>query len=114
MDRADRFWSALLELEIDAVAPTRHYLHCAGTILALVDPSEHGRKHRPNPDLIYVRVRDLEAAYERARQAGYRVIAEEPEGIETQSWGERSFYGLDPCGNPFCFVDESTLFTGSK
>ena len=28
-------------------------------------------------------------------------------------WGERSFYVRDPFGNPLCFVDADTLFTGS-
>jgi hypothetical protein len=28
-------------------------------------------------------------------------------------WGERLFYAKDPSGNPICFVDEGTLFTGS-
>jgi len=27
-------------------------------------------------------------------------------------WGERSFYAVDPFGNPLCFVDQKTLFTG--
>ncbi|MGA8663757.1 MAG: VOC family protein [Thermoplasmata archaeon] len=28
-------------------------------------------------------------------------------------WGERSFYATDPSGNPLCFVDSRTLFTGT-
>jgi len=31
---------------------------------------------------------------------------------EHRPWGEVSFYGNDPFGNPLCFVDEETLFTG--
>ena len=31
--------------------------------------------------------------------------------IETQPWGERSFYCADPFGNKLCFVDDQTLFT---
>jgi len=27
-------------------------------------------------------------------------------------WGERSFYAHDPFGNPLCFVDATTIFTG--
>jgi hypothetical protein len=32
--------------------------------------------------------------------------------IAMRPWGERSFYMADPFGNPLCFVDERTLFTG--
>ena len=35
------------------------------------------------------------------------------EGIVQRVWGERSFYANDPAGNPYCIVDEQTLFTGS-
>ena len=28
-------------------------------------------------------------------------------------WGERSFYAEDPWGNPPCFVEERTVYTGS-
>jgi hypothetical protein len=38
---------------------------------------------------------------------------EEIEGqIALRPWGERSFYAKDPFGNPICFVDEQTVFTG--
>jgi hypothetical protein len=32
--------------------------------------------------------------------------------VAERPWGERSFYMRDPAGNPLCFVDASTLFTG--
>ena len=70
MDRSDAFWSHLLQLETDALFPTRRYLKTAGAILALVDPSEHDQTAHPavhpNQDCVYVRVPDLDAAYERA------------------------------------------------
>jgi uncharacterized glyoxalase superfamily protein PhnB len=31
--------------------------------------------------------------------------------IETQPWGERSFYCKDPFGNKLCFVAADTLVT---
>jgi uncharacterized glyoxalase superfamily protein PhnB len=46
---------------------------------------------------------------ERARNAGCQSL---DDGIETRPWGERSFYARDPFGNPICFVDEKTVFTG--
>ena len=34
--------------------------------------------------------------------------------IVVRPWGERSFYAEDPTGNPLCFVDDRTLFTGTR
>jgi hypothetical protein len=37
----------------------------------------------------------------------------EPAGaICKRPWGERSSYAVDPFGNPLCFVDRATVFTG--
>jgi hypothetical protein len=33
-------------------------------------------------------------------------------GIVVRPWGERSFYVVDPWGNPLCFVEEGTVYTG--
>ncbi len=107
MDRADAFWSGLLQLELDPVAPTRHYLHTGGAILALVDPREHGRRHRTSPDWLTFRVPDLDAIWQRARELGCPAPeGDEGEGIHTRPWGERSFYTNDPFGNPLCFSDD--------
>jgi predicted enzyme related to lactoylglutathione lyase len=112
MDASDRFWSTLLELPIDPIDPTRHYLHTAGAILALVDPREHGQTAWPNPDYVYVRVPDLDAAHERARSLGARIAGDEEDGskgggIARRAWGDRSFYTQDPFGNPVCLIDDS-------
>src|SRR5215510_420075 len=32
--------------------------------------------------------------------------------IVVRPWGERSFYAEDPWGNPLCFVEEGTVYTG--
>ncbi|MEE9280706.1 MAG: VOC family protein [Myxococcota bacterium] len=71
---------------------------------------------RANPELVYFAVVDLEATYERARTLGMSSLAADDvgEGIHTRPWGERSFYGVDPSGNPICFVDDQTLFTGAS
>ena len=118
MEAADAFYGHVLDLPVDRVVSTRHYFDCDGVILALVDPSEHGKKFRPNPELVYFSVPDLEAAFERTREAGARDLEgdglEDRNAIATRPWGERSFYCLDPFGNPLCFVDETTLFTSSR
>ncbi len=33
-------------------------------------------------------------------------------GIVVRPWGEHSFYAKDPWGNPLCFVEEGTVYTG--
>ena len=63
----------------------------------------------PNPEHVYFAVPDLEGSFARVSKRRDAVIRK---GIETQPWGERSFYCTDPFGNKLCFVDERTLFTG--
>jgi len=118
MPRADSFYSRVLDRAPDPVVPTRHYFDCGGVILACVDPREHGRTFQPNPDVVYFAVRDLDATFARATAAGAgQMDMSAPDlggnAIATRPWGERSFYCRDPFGNALCFVDETTLFTGS-
>ena len=115
MQRADAFYSRVLRLKVDEVAPTRHYFDCGETILALVDPRGHGREFRPNTELVYLAVADLEATFERAVESGAGAHEADGQGwgIAVRPWGERSFYVKDPFGNPLCFVDEATLFVGT-
>ncbi len=49
----------------------------------------------------------MENTLKRARKAGAKILSP----IETQPWGERSFYCSDPFGNKLCFVADGTLFT---
>ena len=113
IDRAAQCYASLLGAPGQRVSPRRHYFDCGGTILALVDPSGHGRDWRPNPDVIYFGVPDLEAIFGRAAEAGFQELDDEMTwGIAQRPWGERSFYAQDPFGNPVCFVDDQTLFTG--
>ena len=65
----------------------------------------------------YFAVEDLDTVYRRAESLG--CLSEEigdgslPMGrIAVRPWGERSFYAHDPFGNPLCFVDATTIFTG--
>ena len=113
IDRAEQFYGQLLGLEGERVSPGRHYFDCGGTILACYDARADGDEieARPNPDHIYFAVADLEEAFQRAEMAGCSTLEQR---IETRAWGERSFYAVDPFGNPICFVDEQTLFTTNK
>lgn len=110
--RAAVFYGRLLGTQGERVSAGRHYFDCGGVILACYDPRADGDDFdaRPNQEHIYFAEPDLEAAFERAQRAGCSWMEDR---IETRPWGERSFYARDPFGNPLCFVDETTLFTGS-
>jgi predicted enzyme related to lactoylglutathione lyase len=113
------FYASLLDDPGFRVSGGRHYFRCGDVIVALYDPRGDGdeRAPRPNFDHIYFAVDDLEAAHARARQLG-GLSTESGDGglamgeIATRPWGERSFYVSDPFGNPLCFVDARSLFTG--
>lgn len=111
IEDAVRFYTRILGQPGERVSPGRHYFDC-GAILACYDPRADGDGFdaRPNPDHVYLAVDDLESAFELARTAGPEWIEKE---IETRPWGERSFYLKDPFGNPLCFVQAGTEFTGS-
>jgi catechol 2,3-dioxygenase-like lactoylglutathione lyase family enzyme len=118
IDRAAKFYAALLEQEGMRVSPGRHYFGCGGSILALYNPAADGDATTPRPNFehVYFSVADLDAAYQRAERLG-GLSSKMGDGnlpmgkIARRPWGERSFYMHDPFGNPLCFVDEATLFT---
>ena len=108
---AEQFYTRLLATPGKRVSPGRHYFDCGGTILALYDPKADGdaKEAIANPDHVYFAVDKLEDVFQRAKDSGCDWIEEK---IKTRPWGERSFYARDPFGNPICFVDETTIFTG--
>lgn len=109
IDRSRDFYERVLGFRADATVPSRLYFHCDDVILALIDWSAQPKRlFMPLPDNIYFATDELDAVHRRAADAGARQISP----IETQTWGERSFYCFDPDGNPLCFVDETTLFLG--
>jgi catechol 2,3-dioxygenase-like lactoylglutathione lyase family enzyme len=111
IERAAAFYGSVLDSPGRRVSSGQHYFDCEGTILACYDPRADGdgRDARPSPEHIYLAVEDLEAAYVRV-EAAEGVEIEDP--IRRRPWGERSFYARDPFGNPLCFVDAGTVFTG--
>ena len=113
MERSVAFYATLFDQTGERVSTNRHYFECGGVILAIVDPrsEDPSAEVRPNPDHVYFAVDDLEAMFERAQAAGCSWLED---GIRTRVWGERSFYARDPLGNPVCFVDASTAFTGGR
>jgi catechol 2,3-dioxygenase-like lactoylglutathione lyase family enzyme len=120
IDRAARFYSAVLGAAGTRVSPGRHYFDCGGTILACFDPMADGDGHpaTPIPEPIYLAVDDLRAAFHACTAAGAVFSSTSPPGvgplgaIAKRPWGEESFYASDPFGNPLCFVAGASVFTG--
>ena len=121
IEAAASFYSTILDQPEKRVSPGRHYFACGGTILACLDAKADGDQatSSPNPQHIYLSEPDLEATYQRCSAAGVNFDDGQIHGggpgmgeIAQRPWGERSFYIHDPFGNPVCFVDEKTTFTG--
>lgn len=112
IEQAADFYGRLLATPGRRVSPGRHYFDCGGTILACYDPRADGDDFdaAPHTGHVYFAVEDLEACFERAGALGCRELEQ---AIAQRPWGERSFYAMDPFGNPICFVDERTVFTGA-
>ena len=115
IDIAEKFYSHVLGDPGERVSAGRHYFNCSGIILACYDPTRDGDNlangwHYHFNQYIYFSVSDLDNLLKISRDAGAEIISE----IEEKPWGERLFYARDPFGNPISFVDENTLFFGSK
>lgn len=112
IERAARFYGELLGDPGRRVHGGRHYFDDGGTIVGLVQVAAP----RPAVQNAYFAVDDLERVFRRAQSLAALSSEEvhgEPAGkIVRRPWGERSFYAVDPDGNPLCFVDQETLFTG--
>ncbi|MDX1394989.1 MAG: VOC family protein [Gemmatimonadota bacterium] len=120
IDRAARFYEAVLGEPGRRVSPGRHYFDCEGVLLVCYDPKADGddTEATPNAHPLYLAVDDLRDTYERAHEAGATTVDEDvagvghPGGISERPWGEVSFYASDPFGNPLCFVTRESVFTG--
>ena len=121
LDQSERFYEALLGTRGRRVAGGRIYFDCGPVILGILDSASEGRDPpRPPTEALYFASADLEGVYRRARALGSLSAelihndVDNPAGeIVVRPWGERSFYVIDPSGNPLCFVDDHTLFTGT-
>ena len=119
IDRAAHFYQSVLDCDGIRVSNGRHYFDLGGMILACFDPRADGdnRDAKPNPEYIYIAVDDIDKTFLRCQSVGARFATEDQDGvplgaIAERPWGERSFYIKDPTGNPICFVDSTTVFTG--
>jgi catechol 2,3-dioxygenase-like lactoylglutathione lyase family enzyme len=120
IDAAAGFYSTLLGQSGARISPGRCYFACGDVTLALYSPRADGDARDPhsNFDHVYFAVDNLEEVYRRAERLG-GLSTDVGDGrlpmgqIAVRPWGERSFYLHDPFGNPLCFVDSRTLFTGA-
>jgi predicted enzyme related to lactoylglutathione lyase len=115
LDQAINFYSTLLGVQGRKQPGARSYFECGPVTLSVIDVSSIGSPHTAAKAL-YFTVKNLEAAFERAKELGclsQESVHDAPGGgIVVRPWGERSFYALDPWGNPLCFVEEGTVYTG--
>ncbi len=117
LEQAIAFYSKLLELQGRKQPGNRVYYNAGPVTLQVVDVSQHGNAQpHTAAKALYFTVKDLDAAFERAKELGclsQESVHDAPGGgIVVRPWGERSFYALDPWGNPLCFVEEGTVYTG--
>ncbi len=116
LEKGVAFYSKLLGSDGRRIHGARHYFDCGAVILVLLDPAGGGEKARPMPDHVYFAVKDLKAVHERAKKldclSKEDVHGESGGAIAKRPWGEKSFYADDPFGNPLCFVEAGTEFTG--
>ena len=115
LDAGVTFYSKLLGVEGRKQPGSRCYFQCGPVTLSVLDVSSTRRPH-PAAKALYFTVKNLEAAFERARALGClsrEDVHDAPGGgIVVRPWGERSFYAEDPWGSPLCFVEEGTVYTG--
>ena len=115
LDKATAFYTKLLGVEGRKQPGHRCYFECGAVTLQVLDVSSVSKPH-PAAKALYFTVRNLEAAFERAKALGCLAredVHDAPGGgIVVRPWGERSFYAEDPWQNPLCFVEDGTVYTG--
>jgi catechol 2,3-dioxygenase-like lactoylglutathione lyase family enzyme len=121
LEGSRRFYEVLLGARGRPVAGGRIYFDCGSVILGILDYSGEPQGERSSPtEALYFATHDVEGIHRRAAALGClssELIHGDPANpageIVVRPWGERSFYVKDPSGNPLCFVDARTLFTGT-
>ncbi len=119
--KSRRFYEALLGIKGRQVAEGRVYFDCGTVILGVIARSKRDREAWSVPtEALYFATDDIEGVHRRARRMGClatELLHGDPSSpmgeVVVRPWGERSFYAEDPSGNPLCFVQERTLFTGT-
>lgn len=112
LDKAIDFYTKLLDVQGRKQPGSRVYYECGPATLQVVQV----KKPHTAAKALYFTVKDLDAIFERAKALkclSAETVHDAPGGgIVVRPWGERSFYAEDPWGNPLCFVEEGTVYTG--
>ena len=116
IDKATTFYADIFIQKGQRVSPGRHYFDLGGTILAIYDPIADGDDIKQpwafhEKQYIYISVDNLETIHQKFKNSESKHV--DPT-IQTMPWGEKMFYANDPFGNPICFVDAKTIFTGKN
>jgi len=115
LDEAEKFYGELFGVEGRRQRGSRIYFNAGPVALQVVDVSIGGIPH-PAAKALYFTVQDLDAIHARAKSLdalSTELVHGEPGGeIAVRPWGERSFYAEDPWGNPLCFVQQDTTYSG--
>ena len=115
LDAAIVFYADLLGVQGRKQPGRRCHFDCGPVTLQVLDISSNGQPH-PAAKSLYFTVENLEAAFDRAKTLNClsrEDVHDAPAGgIVVRPWGERSFYAEDPWGNPLCFVEEGTVYSG--
>lgn len=116
LDKAASFYAKLLGIEGRRQPGHRCYFECGPVTLQILDVSSNRQPH-PAPKALYFTVKNLDAALDRGKALGClspEDVHDAPgSGIVVRQWGERSFYAVDPWGNPLCFVEAGTVYRGT-
>jgi predicted enzyme related to lactoylglutathione lyase len=113
IEKAATFYAQIFGHTGERMSAGRHFFDVGGPIVACYDSVAEGDdagsawKHHPN-QYLYFAVFDLYGTKATFEDAGGTVTKD----IEQMPWGEMLFHGVDPFGNPICFVDETTLHVG--
>lgn len=116
IETATRFYGDIFGQQGQRVSPGRHYFDLEGIILACYDPTADGDEIKAQwvfheNQFIYIATDRLETVHRKFRESASEYVDEQ---INQMPWGERLFYARDPFGNPVCFVDSETVFTGGQ
>lgn len=110
--QAQVFYETLLGLQGRAQAGSRFYMNAGPVALQVVQTAAP----HPAAKALYFSVTELDAVH--ARASAMNALSKEMVhgvsggDISVKPWGERSFYANDPWGNPLCFVEAGTIYTG--
>jgi catechol 2,3-dioxygenase-like lactoylglutathione lyase family enzyme len=121
LGRSRRFYESLFGVRGREVGGGRIYFDCGPVLVGIIDHSADKGRIPPATEPLYFATRDLGSVHRRAKRLqclAKGLLHGDPRSplgeIVERPWGERSFYADDPDGNALCFVDERTLFTGTR